>query len=224
MTDETYATPSSPFFLIIVSPDSFNDFMEQLNIDLPMIGDLHTYLPTNESCSDEEKSKPQVSFPLCCANVSQLQFSKALILFCFIFSPKPCIYEERNAINCLLMWFNHRCPSSFFSSHLIGFVSMHCLLQWYGFCCLSLPYSFILWFIPRIYSFCIAMLCFTFLLSLACLHASFLLLVIQPFFIQSRACAVYFVCLTGNGNLFTTHSPDSCFYYYHYYYYLNELN
>lgn len=77
MTDETHATPSSLFYYCF--PDSFNDFMEQLNINLPIIGDLHAFLHTNESCSDEEKSKPQVSFLLCCANVSQLQFSKALI-------------------------------------------------------------------------------------------------------------------------------------------------
>lgn len=126
--------PRQVLLFIIVSPDSFNDFMEQLKINLPIIGDLHAFLHTNESCSDEEKSKPQVSFLLCCANVSQLQFSKALIfpsLF-LLFSEALHLREKRchqlpphliQLLLFLLFFF------FFFSSHLIEFVQMHGLLQ-----------------------------------------------------------------------------------------------
>lgn len=186
--------PRQVLLFIIVSPDSFNDFMEQLNINLPIIGDLHAFLHTNESCSDEEKSKPQVLFLLCCANVSQLQFSKALI-FPSLFSlfsealhlrEKRCHQLPPHLIQLLLF---------LLFSPLTWLNSFKCMA-----CCndlvpvVSLSILFFVYWDTRIYSFCIAMLWFTFLLSLL-RFLNFSWLVIQPFAIQPCACAVYFVCL-----------------------------
>lgn len=154
-------------FLIIVSPDSFNDFMEQLNINLPIIGDLHTFLHTNESCSDEEKKQitSLVSFVLrkCLALTilkSTFFFPPSLLFFpeALHLREKKCHQLPPHLIQPLLSFF-------FFSSHLIEFVQ--CMA-----CCndlisvVSLSILFLVYWDTGIYSFCIAMLCFTFLLSL----------------------------------------------------------
>ena len=96
--------------------------MEKLNINLPITGDLHAFLHTNESCSDEEKKQitSLVSFVLRkCLAITILKSTYFFLLFYYFL--KPCIYEKGNAINCLLIPFNYCCPSSF-SPHLTKFV------------------------------------------------------------------------------------------------------
>lgn len=163
MTDETYATPSSPFLLLFPLILSTTLWSSWISICPLLATCMHSYTPTSHALTKKKANHKSRFF--CAAQMSRNYNSQKRLfplLFLIIFWSLAFTRKEM--------------PSTASSSDSTIVVPSFSPLTWLNsvsawlaamiWFLLPLFPSFFVYWDTRIYSFCIAMLCFTFLLSL----------------------------------------------------------